>query len=99
MDPVFLAKGLLDAGGWGAFVILCVICLVAIGVKGWVVPRFVYDQEKARSDRLEGQLQRNTEALEGLRDDIRWNERTASAGRQAARTNDRAARERDADRD
>lgn len=68
MDPTALA----DAGGWAVVVAM----IVAAGIsfqRGWVVPRFVYDREVARGDKLETQLDRMTESLERLNDDIQWN--------------------------
>lgn len=74
LDPIALGKTLADLGWAVAFVVLAVLDVYAL-VKGWVVPRFVHDREVMRADTLAGQLQRNTEALESLTDEVRWDAR------------------------
>lgn len=66
MNPVELAQ----AGGWAT--VIAIIGAVGLAfIRGWIVPRFVYDREVTRADRLEQQLDRNTAALETLTDEVR----------------------------
>ena len=66
MDPVALA----EAGPW-AIVVAIGIGLGLAFSRGWLVPRFVYDREVGRADRLETVVERNTEAIKALTDEVR----------------------------
>lgn len=70
---------LADAGAFTVLVALGISLGVAF-VRGWIVPRFVYDREVARGDRLETQVDRMAEALEALADE-RDADRRQAAGR------------------
>lgn len=64
IDPA-TAKQVADAGGWAAFLILCGLLAVSFH-RGWIVPGWVWKIERARSDKLVEQLERNTDALRRL---------------------------------
>lgn len=63
-------------GGWP----VAGVMLAGVGVlflRGDIVARFVYNREIRRGDKLEFQLDRNTEALGALTNEIRFGGRRA----------------------
>jgi hypothetical protein len=67
MDPIALA----NAGGWA--VVVAILMAIGVGVvKGYAVPRFVYDREVLRADVLASELSKNTEALNQLTEALRF---------------------------
>lgn len=74
MDIPALAKTLLDAGGWAAFLVL----VIAAGfgfVRGVIVPGRYFDREAARADKAETIATRNAEAIEQLTVELRTRRR------------------------
>lgn len=55
-------KGLVDAGGWTLFVMLCAL-LGAGFVRGWIVPGWMYRRSEERQDKIEAALVKLTEAV------------------------------------
>ena len=54
-----------DLGGFALF--LLVVALAGIGfLKGWVVPGWIFKQERAAREKAETQAARNAEAIEKL---------------------------------
>lgn len=71
-DPAALAQ----AGPWAVVVAIGVALGVAF-VRGWIVPRFVYDREVQRGDRNEDLLGQVVQSVKDLTDEVR--RRTGSA--------------------
>lgn len=65
-DPVALAQ----AGPWAVVVGIGVGLGVAF-VRGWIVPRFVYDREVQRGDRSEALLTQLVAGFKDLTDEVR----------------------------
>jgi hypothetical protein len=73
IDPQ-TAKTLVDLG----FAVVFVLMVSTIGVgaiRGWWVPGWIYRKSEARSDRLDASLAKLTESVDGMRDDLAWNDR------------------------
>lgn len=67
-------KTLVDFG----FAVVFVAMVLAIGIgaiRGWWVPGWIYRKAEARGDRLEASLAKLTDSVDGLRDDLAWNDR------------------------
>lgn len=67
MDIPAIARTLIDAGGWGAFLTFVVAAAVTL-LRGDWVPGFVYRREVARADVATNQAERNADAIEDLTD-------------------------------
>lgn len=56
-----------DAGGWAVFA-FAVFGIALAGYKRWIVPGWIYDQERDQRAKAEIQAERNSEALAKLAD-------------------------------
>ncbi len=66
ISPDFAAQ-LANAGGWTVTVFI--IAIAGIGIyRRWIVPGWIYEQERADREKAEVQAQRNSELLERLTD-------------------------------
>ena len=70
MDPLALAAQIVEAGWAVAFVLTVIVGATAV-VKGWIVPRFVYDKEAGQVSGLTAELGENTKAIRELAEEIR----------------------------
>lgn len=72
-DPATIDT-LVRAGGWTLFVFTIVV--IGIGVlRQWWVPGWIYTRSEARNDRLEAALEKLTDSVDAVADDIAWNVR------------------------
>ena len=72
-----LAQQLSDLGGFALF--LLVVTIGAVGLyRGWIVPGWVYRQERAERQKAETQATRNAELLEQLARDMNRESRRGS---------------------
>lgn len=67
MDPLAIAKSLLDLGGWGAFVVVVVVIGIG-GVRRWWTFGWVFDREAKGHDTADTQAERNAESIRSLTD-------------------------------
>lgn len=65
---------LADAGGWAVVVAMGFVLGLSF-LRGWLVPRWLYDREVLRADRNDEKLETLTKAVEALTDEIRWDAR------------------------
>lgn len=72
MPDLAVIKSLIEAGGWTLFVLTVIVIAIGVRLKWWV-PGWIYLDERARSDRLEGAMDRLTRTVESVADDIVWN--------------------------
>lgn len=77
-DPISLAA----AGPW-AVVVAIGLGLALAFVKGWIVPGWIYKDERTRSDRIEAALTALTKTVESMADDLAWNSRDRRPRRDA----------------